>query len=173
MSANLAPVQQPDVGTPARASAVSYEDGIRRDTHENGRIIGPNGVAMANGRSGPRSVGFTGAQLRAAAGATLTHNHPSGAGFSREDVSLAIEFQLHEVRVVTRTHRFIANQFRGLQVSVFEAEYDRIALKVEADLRDEVRTGRLNQADYHSEFVDRAMQRAASALGFWYEKEQS
>jgi hypothetical protein len=106
-------------------------------------------------------------------GATFAHNHPLGSGPSKEDVSLAIEYGLHEVRVVTRLHRFIVNSFGHIQVAAFDAEYASTFPKVIQTLRGEVLSGQLNKNDFHAELVHRTLQRTASALGFWYERQQS
>jgi hypothetical protein len=173
LSANLLPTQQPDASTPARATAVRFEDGIRRSGQESGALIAPNGTVLVQRAGGTRHVQFLGAELRAATGGTGTHNHPSGTAPSLEDVLLGVSWQLHEVRVVTVDYRFIVNQFAGIFGPAVQAEYDFQIDQVKRALTLEVRSGQLNRRDFFPELVHRSWGRVSSKLGFAYWREPS
>jgi hypothetical protein len=113
------------------------------------------------------------ATLRAAAGATFTHNHPQGSGPSCDDVALGIEFALHEVRVVTADCRFFVGGYSHLSCSGVKRHYAAAEIGVHNALRDEIRRGLLNPADYFQESIHRVWLRLSTQLGFLYSGEHS
>ena len=58
----------------------------------------------------PASIGFTADQLSLLRNASLTHNHPGGRSLSQNDVFLAMEADLAQIRAVTASHRFWINR---------------------------------------------------------------
>ncbi|MEW6705010.1 MAG: hypothetical protein AB1430_09185 [Pseudomonadota bacterium] len=163
----------PDTSTPARATAVLIENTIRRDQRETGVLIAPDGTELVRKTGRPDRVGFTGAELSRVAQITLTHNHPRGSGPSVPDMLLAVQYAIHELRVVTNDYRYIVNCLNGIQVAALLAEYDAQVKKVQQAVRALVMQGGLRRIHFHSETVNMAWERTANVLGFDYRRERS
>ncbi|HUG26413.1 hypothetical protein, partial [Piscinibacter sp.] len=165
--------QAPDTSTPARLRAVGVENAIRHKPIETGALISPAGTEIARRTGHGNRVSFPTYELLQASGATFTHNHPGGTGPSVEDLKLALEFQFHEVRVVTSRHRYMVWPLDRTQVFDVQAEYDAEAAHVEPRLRDEVRCNQVRWNDFGEQLVHRVWQRMANRLGFHYRREES
>ena len=124
LSANLAQFRKPDTSTPARATAVQLEDQWRNEVVEHGAIIALDGAIVVTRVGTANSVHFTAQQLILVAGITLAHNHPHGHSFSVEDIELAAEYQMSEMRVVTSQFRHFAWNFSNIDPLNVRAEYE-------------------------------------------------
>lgn len=99
------PRVQPDISTPARAAAVQFEEGIRRNKFETGAFFGGDGDIIISKVGDTGSVRFLPHELVGVRGSLFTHNHPGGTSFSPADVVHASDLQLAEVRVVAKHYR--------------------------------------------------------------------
>ena len=77
------------------------ESKIRDDSVETAALIGPDGTVLFDKSDGlPGAVYFTKEEVSMMKNGILTHNHPSGTTFSPEDVSMAVNSGLKEIRAV-------------------------------------------------------------------------
>lgn len=97
----------PDTSTPARAAAVALEEKIRRDTFETGAVFDADGRLLVKRVGAADSVEFSPADFRTMRGQTFTHNHPLDGTFSPQDVRLASQYGIGELRAVGPTTRHI------------------------------------------------------------------
>lgn len=86
---------------------------------------------------------------------------------------LAVQFGLHELRVVTQDYRYIVNHLGGIQVAALFAEYTDQVRQVQQVVRVLLTQGGLRPMYFHVEVVNMAWERAANALGFNYWRERS
>lgn len=107
------PTVKPDISTPARKAAVGIEEQIRKDHLETGAFIGRDGSVLLQRQGEPDSVGFPVNEFDKLKGSTFTHNHPGNSTFSRQDVSLASEIGLTELRAVGPTLRYTMSADKG------------------------------------------------------------
>ncbi|MBY0242220.1 MAG: phage head morphogenesis protein, partial [Burkholderiaceae bacterium] len=99
------PRLQPDVSTPARATAVKLEDQIRGEKNEFGAFVSKDGGVLLRRAGLPDKVPYTEDELRSMKGTTFTHNHPGGLSFSVDDVRNASFADLVELRAVAPHYR--------------------------------------------------------------------
>jgi hypothetical protein len=163
----------PDTSTAARVGAVGVENLIRNDTVETGALIAANGTTLVKRTGHADRVPFTVQELLGGAGATFTHNHPRNTGPSVGDVTIGCEFGFHEVRVVTRNHRYMVGHLDRIKVADLQAEYDREEARIDRLLQDEIRCNKLHPNDFACELVHRAWQRLSSKWHFHYRREDS
>lgn len=106
------PVSTPDTSTAARAKAVEIETAIRNDKLETGAFIDRNGRVLLQRQGEADNVGFPVDEFPRLKGTTFTHNHPGNSTFSAQDVQLASQIGLAELRAVGPTLRYsmIADQ---------------------------------------------------------------
>ncbi len=169
------PRVEPDVSTPARLTAVQIEDEFRRDAAETGAFIAPDGRLMLRKTGLPNRVGFLPEELTGMSGATFTHNHPGGLSFSLEDIVLAWELRLTEVRVVTTRFRHLAFAFTSVAPDEKElhAAYDLDQRRLVAQTRHKVIVEELHPADFGTEVQHLTWVRLSRKYDFTYLRENS
>lgn len=163
----------PDISTPARAAAVQLENEIRRDTLETGAFIAPDGRILLRRTGRPNRVSYLPDELVGLQGATFTHNHPRGASFSLDDLLLAADLQLHEVRAVTTRFRHGAAALPNLHEDAWRTAYDLEGLRQRARLAPEVRVDALHLFDFGVEVRHLVWVELSHQLGFTYWRENS
>ena len=162
-----------DVSTPARATAVRMEDEIRRDDAETGVFISASGQVLLR-RTGQRNrVSFLPGELLQMRGTTFTHNHPGGSPFSFEDVLLASEYGLLEMRVVDSRFRHITNALPLLSEKSLRRAYDLQMRRISHTVEQAVRMGHLHPADFNAELLHLVWIKLARQFGFQYRRERS
>jgi hypothetical protein len=107
------PVGKPDISTPARRKAVQLEETIRKDHMETGAFIDKAGTVVIQRQGEADSVGFPIIEFPRLHGTTFTHNHPGNGTFSMQDVSLASQIGLAELRAVGPTLRYTMSADKG------------------------------------------------------------
>ncbi|WP_256589990.1 hypothetical protein [Pseudomonas sp. B1(2018)] len=107
------PLSKPDISTPARKAAVEIEDKIRGDKLETGAFIGKDGSIILQRQGEPDSVGFPVSEFDRLKGSTFTHNHPGNGTFSEQDINLAAEIGVVELRAVGPTLRYVLSAPNG------------------------------------------------------------
>jgi len=86
-----------------------YETSIKDRTTEKAFVFDKNGNVLINKAGNEDSVHFTKAELKLLKGNILTHNHPGESPFSREDIKLACEKNLKEIRVIDKNGTYMMN----------------------------------------------------------------
>lgn len=155
----------------ARQTAEAIEDTIRGNPFETGVLIDPAGNVILQRQGIFDSIDFTVAELRKGAGGIFTHNHPRDSGPSVEDVVLAAQFGIAELRVVTRRHRHAVWQLHSVPVVPLPVEYDDAEQALKLLLRHDVIQNKLHPADFGIEVRHRAWQRVSQKLSFTYRRE--
>jgi hypothetical protein len=88
--------------------------------------------------------------------AVVTHNHPRGHSFSRQDVLLAREAELAQLRVVTARHRYSLRPpiagWRSMAVEQFASALNREEALLKAHILAEIQAFRLT-----ADLVDRVL----------------
>lgn len=166
-------MQTPDVSTPARAAAVAIEDMIRHKSMETGVLIDGLGKTFLKRSGLADRVRFSTAELLAAKGMTFTHNHPGGVGPSLEDLLLAAEFELLELRVVTTRYRYGVTMLGRVMLSQLAGGFATAEAGAIIAVKDDVRRGVVNYRDFEPEIRHRTLARLASHLGFNYWRQES
>lgn len=163
----------PNTSTPARKTAVAFEDGVRGSTLEHGVLIAPDGVELFRKTGQASHVGFDGGQLSLVADVTFSHNHPGGIGPSLEDVLLAAEYEFRELRVVTVAHRHGVEGLKRHQMAQIENQFKIAEGQASAACRFDVFNCSVRPADFAREVRHRTWVRLYMMLGFYYWREQS
>lgn len=88
-------------GMRGSANLSRIESRIRSNPVETAALIGPNGDVLLDKSDGiANAVHFTAEEASMMVDGTLTHNHPGGTTFSKEDVDLAVSRGLRSIRAV-------------------------------------------------------------------------
>lgn len=89
----------PKIGTRVRQA----EAWIQKGEYERASAWDVDGNEILNGETQHKTdrVNFTTGQLKQLDDGVLTHNHPNGSGPSPQDIGLAIQWDMREIRVVT------------------------------------------------------------------------
>lgn len=163
-----------DVSTPARASAVRFEDQHRESPTEWGAFVSADGTLLHARQGDLGSVSYDERLLEAMRGNTFTHVHPGGGSFSLRDVLLSVEYGYPELRVVTADLRYV---FEGLdRIGDPERVRQLVArLKPATDqkLTELVRTTQITPVDLDLYGDHLLWQRVAAELGLSYRRELS
>lgn len=167
------PRSEPDLSTPARLTAVQIEDEIRRDLVETGAFIAADGRVMLRRSGLLNRVSFLPDELAGVPGATFTHNHPGGGSFSLEDILVAAELGLQEIRVVTPRFRHGAAGLPNLQREAWRTAYDLQQTRLMALLASKVKLDALHPFDFGFEVRHRVWVHLSRQFGFIYWRENS
>jgi hypothetical protein len=163
-----------DVSTPARATAVKFEETIRRNDYETGAFFGKDGKMLLARAGQPDRVAYTVGELKSMNGALFTHNHPGGSTFSVADLRNGSFAGLSEVRAVSSGYRHIIEP-----VDTWPAEgaikraFDREEAAARRDVDTMVRAGDLSAKYATTEIYHLQWLRAAPKLGLKYTREAS
>ena len=101
------PLSRAPASDPREATLASVEDRIRDNPTETAVVVGRDGRVLLDKTEGSATaVHFSRDELSLFRGSTMTHNHPASTSFSRDDVSLAIEEGIEEMRVTSRLYDY-------------------------------------------------------------------
>lgn len=163
----------PDISTPARVTAVQLENEIRRDALETGVFIATDGRILLCRTGWRNRVGFSAGELASMRGATFSHNHPGGSAFSLEDMLLATEYELLELRAVDSRFRHIANALPQINEKIWRRAYHLQMQKIRPPVEQAVRMGHLHPADANAETLHLVWFKLSNQFGFQYTRERS
>jgi hypothetical protein len=174
MSAALAPgySSRNPSGRP-NATAIAFEDAHRFEPVEHGAIIAPDGHLRLRRVGTRNNLRFAPAELALVQDITFTHNHPESHSFSVEDIELAAEYKMHEIRVVTAGYRHFAWGFARVDHSLVKSEYKQLEPYAQHQVLGRIIAGILNPADAEVEVVHATWERVARSLRFEYRREPS
>jgi len=170
------PVVAPNISTPARKAAVAFENTIRHDALETIAFFDLNGNQYFSRQGKTNVVLVPEHVLLRSRGMTMTHNHPGGAPFSKEDVLNAAIYALGELRVVTAILRFSLQPDRRSGWPLPE-QIERLYLACEQEsitqASADVRGGALDFRYFGFEVGHRTWQKFAKITGMAYQAEKS
>lgn len=111
-------------------------------------------------------------------GGVLTHNHPSGATFSVDDIDMMGRTGVTELRAIGRDGVYVIRQPAEWPegINSFEKlkkEYSEIQLSLQNEMYEEVLSGRITtDNDYSIEYQRRILDKLTSKYGFTYFMEE-
>ena len=164
----------PDVSTLQKAATVQFENTIRNEKLEYGAAFNSQGNKLLEKVGEPDRVSYSVNDLAAMRGLVFTHNHPLDTSFSVQDVLLAAEAGMKELRAVGPRLRY---SFAGLDgitdLGQLEADIRRIIQQVNQQLSDAVKTTQLHIFDMNAYGSHLVWLRVAAELGLTYRREVS
>lgn len=128
------------------------EDEIRNRTVEDGEkcyAIDKKGNVVFSKIGEDRSISFTPEELKLFKGNFFTHSHPSGGSFSPEDISMAFNSELKEMRAAGKYRSYVVKLNDGKNFSPYIGEKltkaaQEINYDVRADFEPLIREGKLS-----------------------------
>lgn len=165
------------------------EDGIYQQRTETLVAYDQSGNEILRQGGNGNSVSVTSAQMRQLRGATVTHNHPlgwrhpesdprhAGNSFSPDDIMLAADAGMAEVRAVTPTHRYSMRPPAGgwdgrWAYSTLLPAYNRVRDEVYADYQQRIDRGEMTKAQATADHFHEVWTRLATQLGLNYDREE-
>jgi hypothetical protein len=148
------------------------EETIRKLDKEIAYAYDKNGNLLFKQAGGRESVRFSPEQLRQMQGGVLTHNHPVGGTFSRNDIGMALHNQLAEVRAVDANYRYSFRIPEGNTLKWNDiAETHQKTLESHADLyRRRVLKGTMTVEQAAAEVEHHSWRFVAQKFGFEYKR---
>lgn len=144
------------------------ENEIRYKTdRERGIIIDGDGNILVDKLGEKHSVAFNKVEREKMPGTILTHNHPSGGGFSGADLEFAVSNQLKEIRAVGKNYkhslRFKPENIPGEDLTVktlnVGAEHYSIDNQVRQEFWEKINNGQLSFAEAEAEHAHEVLRR--------------
>lgn len=78
----------------------NFEKDIKDNEIEHGGVFSQNGDLLIKRKGEADRISWSSEERAIMQGTKLTHNHPSGAGFSSDDIKFACEHRLNEMRAI-------------------------------------------------------------------------
>jgi len=154
---------------------LDIEHEIRNKPIEYGHVVDPRtGATIWLKQGDESSVSWTKRELDKMVGAVLTHNHPSGNSFSREDITLLLKYNLGQIRAAGPTGNTFAMYAptSPINLSSFEQDVDIIEQEIRREFIGMIRDGAMSIDDankmHHHELWTRAAEQYAD-FGLTYE----
>ena len=180
--------EEPKKETPKglRHAVSEAEDKIRAQRYETAHVFGPNGEPLFSNDGGKDYVNFSDAAIANIKGknATLTHNHPGGwdypkndprhAGnsFSLEDARMAVAADLAEIRAVTPTRTYsLRRPSSGWDGAKMERAYAAVNRETRRTFTDRIQHGQMTIAEAEAQHTHTVWQQVAAAIGAGYSYE--
>lgn len=170
------PKSIPDTSTPLKKAVIEQEDKIRHDILETGILFDEDGRVLIQQQGKANEVHFSFAELVLFKHKTFTHNHPMGTAFSIQDVIMAIDWELAEIRVVTPLFRYSLKPKAGKTWCSKQELIDMQKLvvnRVNFVINDMVKLNSLSQYYIPHEFSHYQWLNIASVLDLDYRREKS
>ena len=170
----------------------SAEDKIRNQDFESLSVIDANGTELLF-KDGEKSQVLISAEDRPKLkGNTLTHNHPGGSCFSREDIGVMVGYDLQEIRATTRSGKtYSLSRNDGYTDELGMKFYNTFASRYAEAVQDandaldakgyqkKVRTGEISQeqankecSEIVSEHIDNWLSKNADSYGLKFRIEE-
>lgn len=180
--------EEPKKETPKglRHAVSEAEDKIRAQRYETAHVFGPNGEPLFSNDGGKDYVNFSDAAIANIKGknATLTHNHPGGwdypkndprhasNSFSLEDARMAVAADLAEIRAVTPTRTYsLRRPSSGWDGAKMERAYAAVNRETRRTFTDRIQHGQMTIAEAEAQHTHTVWQQVAAAIGAGYSYE--
>src|SRR5205085_7285316 len=168
--------QRSRVKTPQ--SVLDTEREIRNEPIEHLHLFDSEGepVASFTGDEDAVEYDLTDEEIARMRGGYDVHNHPGEGAFSLTDIADAADLEVAESRVVTPTHSYVmrppAGGWDNETAQKIAREFNRIRVKVVAELQRAVRNGAMAIKEAKLEERHRIWQLVARALGLKYKRKK-
>lgn len=152
------------------------EDGIRANDFETAIGFNADGSEFFRKRGERDYVPFTLDEARSFSGRVLTHNHPSGSSFSPQDIALAAEYGLAEIRAVGRTYdHSMRPPLKGgwstkFWAEVVEPAFRRAHQEVEREFWRAIEAGKMSRERARDQHWHTVWRRVALRTGLRYSR---
>lgn len=91
-------------GTPK--SVLDFEKSVVHQSYESAGLYSPDGILILMKDGNKHSVFFTDGEVAKMKGNILTHNHPSGSPFSKQDLDMLAYAKLKEIRAAGKNYTY-------------------------------------------------------------------
>ncbi|MFT4107734.1 MAG: minor capsid protein [Lacrimispora sp.] len=153
------------------------EASIAGHKSEYGILYDASGNRLFKKHGGKHEIVYTPEEALLMRGGVLTHNHPEGATFSPDDISVLGDTGLSELRAIGRDGIYVLKQPKEWPEAIntlekMYKEYEDIQKALEKDMHEEYLSGRINtNQDYSIEYQKRIVEQLTDKFGLTYFKE--
>lgn len=155
---------------------------------ETGVVFDKQGNVLIDKRGAAYGVSFIDEECLLMKDAIMTHNHPRGWGhpensmrrignsFSKEDIQLAIKWDLAEMRAVTPNYTFIMKRPEngwGLSIDEASKAIDRLDTKIHEDFQNRIENGTTTIKKASTVHYHRLWQEVSKECGWLYSKKKT
>ncbi len=149
---------------------------ITRKT-EKAVVFADDGTIVFEKAGGKSSVSFTASELRLFKDNILTHNHPGGTSFSRDDVALATTWNLKGIRACGSQYRYYLNRpASGWSREMWEKKIKPLVEKIDNDVfqlfSELINKGKLTPEEANYRHWHEVWGRVAKEVGLDYGREE-
>ena len=154
------------------------EASIAGHKNEYGILYDSQGNRILKKRGEKDRIVYTDEETALMPGGVLTHNHPSGATFSVDDIDMMGRTGVTELRAIGRDGVYVIRQPAEWPEGInsfekLEKEYSEIQLSLQNEMYEEVLSGRITtDNDYSIEYQRRILDKLTSKYGFTYFMEE-
>ena len=154
------------------------EASIAGHKNEYGILYDSQGKRILKKRGEKDRIVYTDEETALMLGGVLTHNHPSGATFSVDDIDMMGRTGVTELRAIGRDGVYVIRQPAEWPEGInsfekLEKEYSEIQLSLQNEMYEEVLSGRITtDNDYSIEYQRRILDKLTSKYGFTYFMEE-
>ena len=154
------------------------EASIAGHKNEYGILYDSQGNRILKKRGEKDRIVYTDEETALMPGGVLTHNHPSGATFSVDDIDMMGRTGITELRAVGRDGVYVIRQPAEWPEGInsfekLEKEYSEIQSSLQNEMYEEVLSGRITtDNDYSIEYQRRILDKLTSKYGFTYFMEE-
>jgi NAD+--asparagine ADP-ribosyltransferase len=130
------------------------EVGIKDRKTEKAYIFDKDGKVVFEKSGNKNGVKFTTDELSKMKGNVLTHNHPNGTSFSSEDIKLACDWNLKEVRAIGNNNVYVMKMKDGSNFNTdiwdkkISSEFDKQLKLAETEHYDQLKQNKINIYEY-------------------------
>lgn len=135
-----------------RATLYQAESDSIWESNEVSTVYDSKGNQLFQKQGTEHNVEFSDDELTKLKGATLTHNHPNNSFFSEEDLSVATEYELREIRACTEQAIYSFKPAGMTNNLMFNNRYKKFNKSLTQELKDEF----LKKIDNHEMTSDDA-----------------
>lgn len=166
----------PDTSTPLKKAVIEQEDKIRYDQLETGILFDDDGSILIIQQGKSDEVSFSYQELSLFKQRTFTHNHPMGTSFSLQDIIMAIDWKLAEIRVVTPLFRYSLKPKYGkdwCNKSTVKHYFELLEQQADNVISDYIRMDIINPFHANDEKHHYIISQLSSILDLDYRREKS
>ena len=140
-------------------------------------VYGPDGEFLFQKRGVESEVRFSWSEWRRLKGSVISHNHPSGASFSRQDILTLFKSSAAEIRVATENGSYYMRAPKRWPKEISSGEkieetLEKIAVEVRRRYQQLYEAGKISKTERHRQSVHETNAVFAERYGLDYGKEE-